>query len=191
MYCGVVELRDYLGVSSTTDDALLNSFILAAKRIIDDNTGRTFEASSDSTRYFDAIQDVQGSTLYLGHYDLCAITTITNGDGTTLNTDHYVTEPRNGTPYYAIKLKASAGKSWVYMTDPENAISITGRWAYSTTAPDSIGHACKRLAGYLYRQKDNAGDLDRALVVGNSTILPNQIPSDIRMIIQPYRKVTL
>jgi hypothetical protein len=186
-----VELQNYLGLTSSSDNELLNGFLLASQQMIDAETGRTFEAAGDSTRYFDAVMDVEGATLYLGNYDLCAITTITNGDGGSITGSHHVTEPRNTTPYYAIKLKASSGKSWTYSTDPENAISVTGRWAYSTIAPASIVQACKRLAAYLYRQKDNAGDLDRALVVGNSTILPGQIPADIHALLRPYRRITL
>ena len=74
--------------------------------------------------------------------------------------------------------------------DSENAITVTGKWAYSTSAPSDIAHVCKRLAAYIYRQKDNAGDLDRAVIAGNSTILPAQIPSDIRLMLTPYKRLS-
>lgn len=190
-YCDVDELKEYLDISGETDDELLASLIAASQKLINSHCGRVFEAASDSTRYFDSSRDVSGSMLIFDG-DICVITSITNGDGTSVTVSHYVTEPRNQTPYYAVRLKTSSNKSWVdsISGDSENAITVVGRWAYSIAAPDDIVHACKRLAGYIYRQKDNAGDLDRAVIAGNSTLLPAQIPSDIKMILQPYKRVT-
>ena len=190
-YCGVDELKEYLGVTGATDDAMLLTLLAAAQRTIDSYCARTFEATADTVRTFDSQRDVDGYTLTVDS-DLCAITSIVNGDGTTISNSHYATEPRNVAPYYAIRLKASAGKVWTSTVagDSENAISITGKWAYSTSAPSDIAHVCKRLAAYIYRQKDNAGDLDRAVIAGNSTILPAQIPSDIRLMLTPYKRLS-
>ena len=190
-YCGVEELKEYLGVTGATDDAMLLTLLAASQRTIDSYCARTFEATADTVRTFDSQRDVDGYTLTVDS-DLCAITSIVNGDGTTISNSHYVTEPRNETPYYAIRLKASAGKVWTSTVsgDSENAITVTGKWAYSTSAPSDIAHVCKRLAAYIYRQKDNAGDLDRAVIAGNSTILPAQIPSDIRLMLAPYRRLS-
>ena len=190
-YCGVDELKEYLGVTGTADDAMLLTLLSAAQRTIDSYCARTFEATADTVRTFDSQRDVDGYTLTVDS-DLCAITSIVNGDGTTISNSHYVTEPRNETPYHAIRLKASAGKAWTATVagDSENAITVTGKWAYSETAPIDIVHVCKRLAAYIYRQKDNAGDLDRAVIAGNSTILPAQIPSDIRLMLAPYKRLS-
>jgi len=190
-YCGVDELKEYLGVTGTADDAMLLTLLAAAQRTIDSYCMRTFEATADSVRRFDSQRDVDGYTLTVDA-DICAITSIVNGDGTTISNSHYATEPRNETPYYAIRLKASAGKVWTSTVagDSENAITVTGKWAYSTSAPSDIAHVCKRLAAYIYRQKDNAGDLDRAVIAGNSTILPAQIPSDIRLVLTPYKRLS-
>jgi len=190
-YCGVDELKEYLGIESATDEPMLLTLLAAAQRTIDSYCARTFDATADTVRTFDSQRDVDGYTLTVDS-DLCAITSIVNGDGTTISNSHYVTEPRNETPYYAIRLKASAGNVWTSTVsgDSENAITVTGKWAYSTSAPSDIAHVCKRLAAYIYRQKDNAGDLDRAVIAGNSTILPAQIPSDIRLMLAPYRRLS-
>lgn len=188
-YTDTTTLKRYLGIPSatTTDDTLLAELIARSQAVIDSYTLRTFEASADTERTFDAVRDVAGATLYLDH-DLCAVTSVTNGDGTIVT--GYTTEPRNGTPYFALRLLASSGVAWTYTTDPEDAITIDGKWAYSTTAPADIAGACVRLAAYLYRQKDNAGDLDRAVIAGNATILPAEIPSDIRLMLNPYKRRT-
>lgn len=187
-YTTVSDLKTYLGVTGTGDDTLLGDLIDRAQKIIESATDRVFEASADTTRYFDAIDDVQGAVLWFDE-DLCAITTVTNGDSVEVASDEYVTQPRNSTPYDSIKLLSSSNKSWTYSTDPENAISVEGKWAFSTSPPDDIVHATVRLAAYLYRQKDNAKELDRTVIAGNATILPANFPSDVMTIIRHYKRL--
>jgi len=188
-YITVADLKNYLGVSGAGDDVLLESLIDRSKAIIDAYTYRTFEATSDTSRSFDSVRDTVGAMLYLDA-DLASITSITNGDGTTVTSAQYATEPRNTTPYYAIRLRASSGVAWESDSsdDPEDAVTVTGKWAFSTTAPADIVQACTRLAGYLYRQKDNAADLDRPIIAGNATILPSRLPSDVMDVLSSYRK---
>ena len=181
-------LKTYLGATTSNDDTLLTALIARAQAIVDAHCRRTFEASANTERTFDAVRDVKALLLYLDA-DLCEINSITNGDAVTVTSGQYTTEPRNQTPYHAIRLLSSASVSWTYTTDPEDAITITGKWAYSTAAPDDIVHATLRLAAYLYRQRDNAADLDRAVIAGNATILPAQLPSDIKTILAPYRRL--
>lgn len=181
-YADTTRLKLYLGIASgeTTDDTLLSQLLAASQQAIDDFCRQTFEAASDSTRYFDAVADVRGSTLHLDA-PLCAITSVTNGDGSAVSDDAYVKEPRNTTPWWALTLKADAGVMWTHSGAPENAIAIVGKWAYSVTAPATIAQTTVRLAAYLYRQKNNASDLDRAIAIGsNAMLLPPELPRDIQ-----------
>lgn len=190
-YATAAQLKTYLGITSSGDDSLLSDLIDRAQAIIEQYTRRTFEAAADSTRYFDAAEDVDGATLLLDE-DLCAITSIINGDGVAVASGEYVTEPRNETPYYAIRLLSSSNKAWEYTDDgdPENAISITGRWAYSTTPPNDIVHATIRLAAFLYRQKESNADIDRPITTADGgMILPSAIPADVRALLDRYRKL--
>ena len=190
-YCSLAQMKTYVGATDNDDDALLTDCITRAEAVIDRATKRRFEATADSTRTFDAQQDVAGRTLYLDA-DLCAITSITNGDGAAITALQVVSEPRNHAPYYALTLKASTGLAWTYETDPEDAISVTGRWAYSTTPPADIEQACVRLAAWLYRQKDSSSDLDRPMVsMDGATLLPAQIPADVQRMLQPYVRVAI
>lgn len=194
-YVTLADTKVYLGIPTltTADDALITALIATAQATIDGYTSRTFEASADTTHNLDAIENVDGRELRLDG-DLCAITSITNGDGVVVTAAQYTTNPRNKTPWYKIRLLLSSGVAWTYTTDPEDAIVIVGKWAYSETAAAckeaDIPGACKRLAAYMYRQKDNAGDLDRAVIAGNATILPAQIPNDIKLMLAGVVKVT-
>ena len=51
-YIEVAELKDYLGITITTDDPLLGMSIDAARSYIDSRTNRHFEAET-VTKYYD------------------------------------------------------------------------------------------------------------------------------------------
>lgn len=186
-YTTTTTVKTYLGISTTTDDGLLATLIATAQQWIDTYTRRTFEASADSTRYFDAQADVYGNELWLSS-DLATVGTVTNGDGAVLGTADYVTEPRNTGPYYLLKMRSDSTAAWTYSDHYENSISVTGKWAYSTTAPADIAQAAVRLTAWLYHQKDNYADQDRTFIAGNTTVLPLNIPTDVRLILDTYRK---
>ena len=185
-YTTAAAVKTYLGETGSGDDTLLATLVTAAQGWIDIHTGRTFEASADSTRYFDCLSPtVDGSRLYLDT-DLCAITSVTNGDSVVVASNEYVTEPRNGTPYFALTLLGSKGKAWTYSTDPQKAITIVGKWAYSTSAPATIVQACTRLAAYLYRQKDAQVFDVTAMPEAGVISVPQGMPKDVRLMLQPY-----
>lgn len=190
-YCTLAELKTYLGATDTTDDTLLTDCISRAQAMIDKATRRTFEASSDTTRYLDADTAVDGRKLWLGA-DLCALTSVVNGDGVTVPLVDLVKTPRNSTPWFELVIKGSSAYAWTYEDDPEGAIAVTGKWAYSTTAPADIEQACVRLAAWLYRQKDSSADLDRPTVSPDgATLMPAQVPADVMAILAPYKRVVI
>lgn len=194
MYCALDELKTELGIASSIveDDEVLQQALEDARALIEGpgGAGRLFQVTSDTTRRLDAVGDVDADlfTLYLDE-DLCQITSITNGDGTTVTAGQYATNPRNATPWYAIQFKWSSSAAWTFSTSPENSISITGRWGYSITAPDDIHRAHKRLASWYYRAKASQADVDRPLLTpGGVTILPSKIPGDVMAILDGYRR---
>lgn len=193
-YCLRAELAAELGIDPgiTQDNGLLDQALADAQAFIEGpgGAGRSFQVEADTTRTLDAIGDVDNYllTLYLDE-DLCAITSITNGDGTTVDPSLYVPNPRNTTPWYSLQFKWVASTAWTFATSPENSISITGRWGYATSAPPDIHRAHKRLAAWFYRSKSSQSDVDRPLLTpGGVTILPSKIPGDVMAILEPYRR---
>ena len=191
-YTTVANLKSYLGVTGTTDDALLGYLVNRAQQAIDSYCGRTFESSADATHKFTVGVDTDDNILYLDD-DLCQITSIiTNADAsspvTLSSTTDYFTHPRNRTPYHAIELFDSSTNSWTYTTNSQNGVTVAGRWAWSLTAPDDVAHACTRLAGYFYRQKD-AGVFDVTAIPDAGVIqVPQGIPKDVQLILDKYKK---
>lgn len=191
-YATLEQVKEYLGLTTTGDDDLLTRLLDAAQKAIETNRGnRRFEAAADTVRYvdYDAFH-VDGRTLYLDD-DLCQITQIVNGDGTVVSPDDYVTVPRHETPYYAIKLKTGRSVVWTYSDTPEDAIAITGRWAYSVTPGENVVQATIRLTAWMYRQKDTSKDSGDKVVVGafGPIVLPSKLPSDVLELLPPAREV--
>ena len=184
-YTGVSDIKSYLGISASTDDALIETLVSSAQSAVDAYFRRTFEASATGTRYFDAVADVRGRTLYLGE-DLCSITSVTNGNGNLVT--GYVTEPRNSAPYYALTIKSNVAENWTYSSYPENAITIVGKWAYSATAPATIVHLTKWLAAAMYRGKDNIPVAGENGIAAAVDILAGDVPPDIRIIMSSVPK---
>jgi len=193
-YASVTDLRSFLSIDSATDNALLETLIGRAQRWIEQQTGRVFEAIADSARTFDALADTaldddgRRSVLLLDR-DLCAITTVTNGDGAVIAAGQYVTEPRNEPPYWAIRIKASHGTRWTYTDTPENAISVMGRWAYSASAPADVVMATVDLTAYLYRRRGVEGaSLDRVVISPSGvTMAPPGFPQSVVSVVARYQ----
>jgi len=193
-YADITLFKVYRGMSTSTsstasvDDTVIQHCLNAAQAQVDRYTHRTFEASTTAARYFDAIEDVDGRTLYIDG-DLAGIDSVTNGDGTALTSTSYVTTPVNGTPYRQIRIRSGSSNAWTYNTEPENAITVVGYWAYSTAAPADIQQATLRLANYMYAQKD-AGTFDVTVYPEAGAItVPQGLPRDVQEMLAPYRKI--
>lgn len=197
-YPATADLKAWLRANSqqslgSGDDTIINNCITAAIKFCEgpEGAGRSFEMTADTTRHFDAVRDVDTSLrrLWLDE-DLCQITSITNGDGTTVSTSDYVTDPRNTAPYHAITLKLSSSVVWTYATTPENAIVIVGRWGYATAAPADIAQAVLELAAYEYRRKTTSGSSDQQVVTASgSVIVPSSVPKNIMAVFTSYRRL--
>ena len=170
-YITTEELRTYLKISSVSDDTLMTKLIAAAQKRIDQICHRTFETGTDDTvRYFDFYRDVRGRTVYFDT-DLTSITTLEIDDETIPSTD-YVLEPRNIQPAWGMTLRNYLG--WSGSSNfPEYRIKINGKWGYSQTAPEPVKQACRRLAGFYYREK--GAQVFETL--GNDKTGPMQLPA--------------
>ena len=194
-YLTVAALKTYLGIQSSADDSLLADIVHEAQHVVEDYCNRTFEAAADTTRYYNALDiryggrvDAFQNTLLLD-VDLCQLTTVVNGDTNTIPNNALVLLPTNFTPSYAIKIKMNTAYVWTYIGTPDTAIEVTGRFAYSITCPPPIRAATRRLAGYMYRAKDNTAETDRSIMSADGvSIAAPAIPTDVTRMLEPYRR---
>src|SRR5688572_27634122 len=115
--------RGQTAATSSGDDAVITDLLEAASRYIDDNTGRQFFPTVETRVY-----DIPKSREIRLKADLLEVTTLSNGDGTTIASTDYVLESANNTPYWKLKLRATAGAYWSPDTTNgfEQAIELTG-----------------------------------------------------------------
>ena len=120
--------------------------------------------------------------------DLAHITTLEN-NGAVVPPSDYHTLPRNGpAPYYGLLLLTHAPPFTHTANGPQDAIAVTGKWAYSLTPPADIVHAARRLAGFYFREKD-AQVFDAIGPQGQGQItLPPSEPAAIKAILSTYIK---
>lgn len=205
-YATLAELKSELDLGdSDVDEVLMQRKLDEAQRIIDRVTERVFEAAMDEIRLIDYEEGktVDGRKLILPE-DLCQITSVTNGDGVTVTFDEFVTVPRlrsvgaevtlpdspQAWPWWAIQLKANSGKRWTYDTDPEEAISVVGRWAFSVSAPADVKGATIRLADWLYHQKDSLADREESEVGQDGVLLlMGDLPKSVQARLMSYVRV--
>jgi len=192
-YCTSTDVKLYLGIDSTNtgDDTLITALVARAQAYIETYTHRLFSSTADSTRRFTVDQDNEGRTLYFDE-DICSLTTvITNADastGTTITSTQYITLPRNETPYYGIRIKDSVDADWTYTTDAEMGITVAGKWAYSTTPPADIKHACIRLSAFYYRLKDSQVFDVQSIPAAGVITVPQGVPKDVDLALMSYVK---
>jgi hypothetical protein len=115
--------------SDATDDLFIESLLEEASRFIDDETCRTFYPRVE-THYLDTPDCRE---LWLDD-DLLEIIDVTNGDDSSLDDSSYFLIPRNATPYYAIRIIATADETFELDStgNAEGVIEVEGIWGYHT-----------------------------------------------------------
>lgn len=196
-YTTLETVKLYLDIpdEDENDDEILQLLIEEAQKVIETFCRQVFEVTEDSTKYFRLLPlnrggKFDGRSLFLDD-PLYEITTIVNGDGVAFSPTDYVTTPWDEPPFFVIELRQSTGVVWrPNSTYPsETVIAVVGKWGYSLSAPDDIRHATTRLAAWFYNQRKNSSDMDRTISVGDMTILPSRIPSDVYDLIKSYQRV--
>ena len=189
-YITLQEYKDYaeIDTADNPDDELIANLIEAASRMIDVKTSRTFYARTETRSY-----DVPSSRKLRLDDDLISITTLTNGDDTTIADTEYNLIPANETPKFAIVLTDITAVYWVASTagSYEQVIDVEGSWGYSTTAPENIKLATKMIVKNAYDKREGQGVEGVAKVTAMGVVLaPIGIPKMAAKLISPYiRKI--
>jgi len=188
-YVTLSDLKTYLTVSGSTEDARLESAIEAASRAIDTWTRRRFYATS-ATKYFQGEQDFGEYCMF--DDDLLTITEVSTDDQnrrvyTAWSASDYEAEPYNeGPPYNLLRRAPESNK--VFPVWPRG-VRITGTWGYSTTAPQAIAAACLILAARYYKRKDAPFG-----VIGTPELGFMRVTSkdpEVIALLEPYRRLVM
>ena len=186
-YTTLENVKTYLGIPTvtTSDDALITNLMQQSIDFIDRYVGYKFESFSD-TRYFESNCIIELSLLL--DYPLLSISTLTNGDSTTILSSQYRLYPLNSEAKWEIGFKSTSTVFWNF-TNYDDVIAVAGAWGLFSSCPSEITHISNRLAAYLYRQKDNTGDLDRTVALASGYLLPQNLPNDLMQVLNKYRRI--
>ena len=198
-YITTAQLKSYLGITVSTDDTELGYIPDRVTAAIDSYCHRHFEPESahgpaaSHTHYFTPMLETQGGdlldwyTLNLNH-DLAELTSITNGDGTSISVNDVVLLPLNVTPTNMIRIKSASGKFWTWNGSPEGAVQVAGKWSYSLDIPADVKAAALRWGAHLYRLRTGATSVPADITVSadGSAFASNRIPSDVAQLLRPY-----
>ena len=128
-YCSLDEYKYFnkpeAWTTNTIDDAVIERMIEASSRYIDKKTRRWFYPLY-GIRYFNV---PESRILYLDA-DLLELTTLTNGDDTTISSADYLLMSRNAYPKWAVKLLDTSDESWEVdsNSNAEGVIEALGWW---------------------------------------------------------------
>lgn len=187
-YTTLVKVKALADITSTdaTDDGYLEDLITQASRVIDNVTGRTFYARTE-THYYDMPFSRE---LLVKDDDLLTVTSLTNGDGAVIPAAQYDLLPRNVSPKWAVRLKETSAYSWVSTSagNIEGAITIAGTWGYSATTPADIESACNEIVVAAYHRRSGQNVTDTTITSGGVVITPQGIPASARAILSRYIK---
>lgn len=192
-YVSVADMKTFLEITSSSDDALLADMIESASRTVDHMVNRTFEATTTTTRKFTPLPQWYGGNIQsdgrtlMFDEDLCALTSITNGDGNVIpSTEYYLVAP-NSTVYYGVALKTLSTYNWTYTGSPEQSVLITGKWAYSETCPANVAMAVKKIVKHFYTSRSAESDSDRDVLSADGVVIAaSKIPASVTKLMSPY-----
>ena len=154
-YCTLANLKAFAHITSTdaSDDTVLSGLIESTSRAVDSFLFRKFFSRSE-THAFDvpdyavpyplSLPGYTGSTygrvLFLDD-DLLSVTTLTNGDSTTIPATEYNLYPLNEPAKRELRLKAGSSYSFASDTDGnyEGVISLAGVWGACAGSPSATG----------------------------------------------------
>jgi hypothetical protein len=189
-YCSLAEIKNFLRIVSTdtNDDSVLEQLVEGSSRLIDIETRRTFYARSE-THYYNVPESRE---LWIDDDDLLAITTLTNGDTTTISNTEYNLIPANTVPKYAIVLKEGSLIYWQYSSagNSEMVISVAATWGYSSTTPTDIKVACMRIAERAYHNRFGENAAESTTITASGVVLtPADIPASAARLLASYRRL--
>jgi hypothetical protein len=184
-YATLSELKTYLGISASTDDARLELAIESASRAIDTECSRQFFATTQ-TLYFETDDPLRCDL----NADLLSVTSIaidTTGrrDYQVLGASDYELDPE-AAPYRTIFIAPAA--SYFFPVDQRRGVRIIGSWGYCATGshPQAIARACVILATRYFKRKDAPFG-----VVGTPELGFMRVTSkdpEVRALLNPFRR---
>ena len=173
----LADLKSWLTITSTTDDAMLARLITAASKYIQSWLNRTIASAT-----YNETRDGNGGTrLFLGNYPVTAVASLSI-DGITIPAS-----PGPGQPGYVFNQYAISVRGYTFTDDYNNVvISYTAGFA---SVPQELAQACIDLIALRYRERDRIGLVSKGLAGETTTFSIKDMPSSVMTILNNYKRV--
>lgn len=191
-YTTLASMKNYLGITDSIDDTLLEQIVESASRSIDRIANRYFYLDATATQHFYRTTDAYSLIVDdIGSLSGLVVTLDTAGTGTfstavSINTD-YLMEPLNsaglGRPFTNITMVGS--QLFPYPLNLRPGISVVARWGWPSV-PDDITQATLILGADLYKRKDSVGGVLGLSELGAIRMSP--LGRDISQMVRAYRR---
>jgi len=191
-YVTSAQLRAFVHISDSVDDAQVAVAITAASRAVDLHTNRQFGlVASAEERFYTAYWDRQRCRWVVPIDDVMTTTGFLaetqDADGTTVGAiDDYYLEPRNA---------AAQGRPWTHLvvkpdstfkpTGVENEVAITGRWGW-TTVPVPVEQATYLQGSRFLARRDSPFGIAGSPDVGSELRLLARLDPDVSVSLRGY-----
>jgi len=191
-YVTLAAMKNYLGITDSIDDTLLETIITSASRSIDRIANRFFYLDSTATaRFYRTADPYSLITDDIGSLTDLVISLDTGGTGTfatavTINTN-YLLEPLNSAsldrPWTNITMVG--GQLFPFPINLRPGIKIVAKWGWPIV-PDDITQATLILGADLYKRKDSVGGVLGLSELGAIRMSP--LGRDISAMVRAYRR---
>lgn len=200
-YATLTQIKNYLSISDSTDNDLLEDLVESSSRSIDRIANRRFYADANaSARKYRAYSDVFLYTDDISSTSGLVVKIDEAGNGTytqtlTLDTD-YILDPLTasalGRPFTQLTMVSNT-ETWpifpgIMQNGLRPGVEVTAKWGWPSV-PDDITTACLILTADLYKRKDAPGGV---LGLGDlGVIRMSPVGRDVTNMVRAYQKIAI
>jgi hypothetical protein len=197
-YATLIEIKNYMSISDSTDNDLLENLVESASRSIDRIANRRFYLDATaSARLYRAYSNIFVYVDDIGTTSNLVVAVDENGNGTysktlTLNTD-YILDPLTSQslnrPFTQLTMVSNTETWPIFPGLTSNGlrpgVQVTARWGWPSV-PDDLNMACLILTADLYKRKDAPGGI---LGLGDlGVVRMSPIGRDVTAMVRAYKK---
>lgn len=183
-YPTLTNLKTFLSISGSGEDARLQFALDAAQAFIERSTHRVF-VSASADKYFDQGFIREGGRLLAFQRDCTAITAVVNGDGEAI-TQYYATS--QDAPFYAIRLDTDVVTPFHVGSDGTR-VKVTAAWGFSAACPDDVFEAIMLAAQQFYNaSQEGSGGVVGFRASSGVGVSPGTLHWFVQDVIVKYRR---
>lgn len=194
-YATAAELKAFVRIDDTLDDAQIALALTAASRAVDNATHRQFgQVAAPEERFYTAREDPVHDRWIVAVDDLMDTTGLTvafdtEGDETystaiTLWATRPVNAAQYNRPWHDLVLRPPDG---VEVTDTDAGVRVTARWGW-TAVPNAVKEATLLQASRLLSRRDSPFGVAGSPDAGSEVRLLAKVDPDVEVALAPYRR---